>query len=90
MKLDVLLSDTHKQKEQRNRKEKRKPHPLGAQADTHDRKTVLKELHVRADRTEKQKREETAASESRDTSPVGIPTVVPSAPREHTAAKIRS
>ena len=40
---------------------------MGAQADTHDRKTVLKELHVRADRTEKQKREETAASESRDT-----------------------
>ena len=41
MKLDVLLSDTHKQKEQRNRKEKRRLYPLGARAETQDWKTVL-------------------------------------------------
>ena len=33
---DVYLSDTHKQKEERERKEKRKLHPWGAQAETHD------------------------------------------------------
>ena len=32
----------HKQKEQRDRKEKRRLHPLGAQSETQDQKTVLR------------------------------------------------
>ena len=39
---EEVSSDTHKQKEQRNRKEKRRLHPLGAQAETQDWKTVLR------------------------------------------------